>query len=100
MIIKRKDQPQGPWLKNGNPVFDLQSLPRCKAKARSRNYEPCRQPAMENGCCRYHGGKSPGAAIGNSHAFKHGLFTQRMIEQRQEVAQLIRDSRSLLREIR
>lgn len=97
---KNEDQPHGAWLKNGNPVFDLQSLPRCKAQARSRNYEPCRQPAMQNGCCRYHGGKSPGATTGNQNAFKHGLFSQRIIEQRQAVAKLIRDSRSLLREMR
>lgn len=33
-------------------------LPRCSATARTTG-EPCRQPAMENGKCRFHGGKTP-----------------------------------------
>lgn len=33
-------------------------LPKCGATARTTG-EPCRQPAMENGRCRYHGGATP-----------------------------------------
>ena len=30
----------------------------CGARTRSRNGEPCQQPALANGRCRFHGGKS------------------------------------------
>lgn len=33
-------------------------LPKCGATARSTG-GPCQQPAMENGRCRYHGGRTP-----------------------------------------
>lgn len=33
-------------------------LPKCGATARTTR-EPCQQPAMENGRCRYHGGLTP-----------------------------------------
>jgi hypothetical protein len=46
-------------LKNGNPSGDYLSAPRCGAKTRAGC--PCRQPAMQNGRCRLHGGKSTGA---------------------------------------
>jgi len=46
-------------LKNGNPSGDFLAAPRCGAKTRAGC--PCRQPAMKNGRCRLHGGKSMGA---------------------------------------
>jgi hypothetical protein len=46
-------------LKNGNPSGDYLTAPRCGAKARAGC--ACRQPAMKNGRCRLHGGKSTGA---------------------------------------
>jgi hypothetical protein len=46
-------------LKNGNPSGDFLAAPRCGAKTRAGC--PCRQPAMRNGRCRLHGGKSTGA---------------------------------------
>ena len=36
-------------------------------------------PAMPNGRCRMHGGKSPGAPRGNGNARKHGLYTAEAI---------------------
>jgi hypothetical protein len=47
------------WLKHGNPPGDPNTAKRCKAKSR-RTGNPCGQPAMKNGCCRFHGGKSTG----------------------------------------
>ncbi|MGI8854100.1 MAG: HGGxSTG domain-containing protein [Methyloceanibacter sp.] len=44
--------------------------PRCGAKTRQGT--ACRSPAMTNGRCRMHGGKSPGAPKGNRNAWKHG----------------------------
>jgi len=46
------------WLKNGNPPGDFRKAPRCGAK--TRRGTPCQAPAMANGRCRMHGGKSTG----------------------------------------
>jgi hypothetical protein len=46
-------------LRNGNPRRDLATLPCCGA--RTRQGLACRQPAMRNSRCRFHGGKSTGA---------------------------------------
>jgi hypothetical protein len=45
-------------LRNGNPRGNPNLAPRCGAKARSGL--PCRAPAMKNGRCQMHGGKSTG----------------------------------------
>ena len=53
----------------------------CGAKARQNQHEPCRQPAMKNGRCRLHGGKSTGpkSKQGKNKAaqanYKHGRYT-------------------------
>jgi len=46
-------------LRHGNPSGDLLAAPRCGARTRAGC--ACRQPAMANGRCRLHGGKSTGA---------------------------------------
>jgi hypothetical protein len=45
-------------LRNGNPPGNPNLAPRCGAKNRAGC--PCRAPAMPNGRCRQHGGKSTG----------------------------------------
>jgi hypothetical protein len=50
--------PRRGWLKNGNTPGDFTKAPRCGAKTRKGH--PCPQPAMKNGRCRLHGGKSTG----------------------------------------
>jgi hypothetical protein len=45
-------------LRNGNPRGNPNAAPRCGA--RTRTGAPCRSPAMPNGRCRMHGGKSTG----------------------------------------
>jgi hypothetical protein len=42
-----------------------------------------------------HGGKSPGAPKGNSHAFKHGRHTAEAVARRHEVAKLVRAMKAL-----
>jgi len=54
---------------------------------------------MANGRCRMHGGKSPGAPIGNDHARKHGYYTADAIAERRELATLIRSMRGLIEEV-
>ena len=51
-------QPGRGTLRNGNPGGDPNTAPRCGARTRSGC--ACRAPAMQNGRCRMHGGKSTG----------------------------------------
>ena len=46
------------WLRHGNRPGDFLAAPRCGACTRAGT--ACRQPAMKNGRCRFHGGKSTG----------------------------------------
>ena len=63
---------------------------RCGAYAR-RTGLPCRAPAMRNGRCRMHGGKSTGAPRGSRNGnYKHGHRTQERIEAHRESMARIR----------
>jgi hypothetical protein len=64
--------------------------------ARTRRGSRCRSPAMPNGRCRLHGGKSPGAPKGNKNAFKHGRYSAKTSAARRKVATLLRTMRSLV----
>ena len=55
----------------------------CGAKTRSG--EPCKTPAMPNGRCRMHGGKSPGAARANQNAKTHGIYSRVLTEEEKEL---------------
>jgi len=62
---------------------------RCGAKTRSSH--PCKSPAMPNGRCRMHGGKSPGAPCGSAHGrYKHGEYTKKAMRQKKETLELCR----------
>ncbi len=51
--------------------------PRCGAKCRRKNGQPCLNPAMQNGRCRMHGGKNPGGPFGPANGnYKHGRCTK------------------------
>lgn len=50
-------------LRNGNPRKDLSTVASCGA--RTRRGTACQAPAMKNGRCRSHGGKSTGARTAN-----------------------------------
>lgn len=75
----------------------MHQSPRCGAKTRAGT--PCQSPAMPNGRCRMHGGKSPGARVGNSNALKHGLYTAEAIAERRELAALIRSMKDLAKDV-
>ena len=86
-----------PSLRGGVKPFDLSTLPKCGAKPRSG--KPCqRYGNKKNGRCRLHGGRSTGAknqkGTRNS-SFKTGYYTQEAVQQRREVAELIRECREL-----
>jgi hypothetical protein len=72
-------------------------IPRVHCGARTRVGGSCRQPAMKNGRCRLHGGKS---LSGQAHGrYRHGLRTKETVEQNRRVAQLLKESKNLLQEI-
>jgi len=77
----------GKW--NG-PPHEAQYL--CGAKAK-HNGKPCRQFAMKNGRCYYHGGKSTGA---KNPKVKHGRYTKEAIEERRQYAELLRQVNDLI----
>jgi hypothetical protein len=70
-------------LNNGNPGGDFLAAPRCGARTRAGC--ACRQPAMANGRCRFHGGKSTGARTAEGLArvrsarLVHGLRSAEVI---------------------
>jgi hypothetical protein len=65
-------------LRNGNPRGNPNAAPRCGARTRAG--APCRSPAMPNGRCRMHGGKSTGPrTLAGLHRLraattKHGAY--------------------------
>lgn len=69
----------------------MQLAQRCGAKTR-RGTE-CRSPAMPNGRCRMHGGKSPGAPKGNRNNWKHGHHLAEGMAMRKLVRQLLSTAR-------
>lgn len=59
----------------------IQILPKCLARGK-RTGQPCQQPAMPNGRCRLHGGKSTGPrteegrkAVAKAN-YRHGGYTR------------------------
>lgn len=94
-----KDEPHAQrrgWLTNGNPPGDPTQAPRCGAK--TRRHAACQAPAMRNGRCRMHGGKSTGprtvAGLERSRRarWKHGAYSR-------ETRAILVESRSQWREL-
>jgi len=77
--------------------------PRCGAT--TRKGMPCKAPAMVNGRCRLHGGKSTGPRTpeglerSRKANWKHGLYSAQMIELRRRVQALLRGSRAMLKQV-
>lgn len=74
----------------------------CGAKARSQNFEPCRQHALKNGRCRFHGGLSTGAKTKAGKlrqkmaSWKHGGRSKEAWEEQRIVRELIYESKARL----
>ena len=90
--MKTTDQPHRKWkhrLKNGVYPGDPSKAPRCGAK--TRRGSSCMSPAMKNGRCRMHGGKSTGPKTpeGLERArkanWKHGWHSKEEIARRQNI---------------
>ena len=90
-------------LRNGNPQGNPMNAPRCGAKTRSGT--PCKAPAMANGRCRMHGGKSTGPRTpkglerSRKANLKHGLYSAEVIEECKLMRQLLRSSRETLEQV-
>ena len=58
--------------------YAFDNAPRCGAKTKRNNGNPCRSPAVKGKArCRIHGGtKGSGAKQGNRNALKHGFTTE------------------------
>ncbi len=54
---------------------------------------------MANGRCRMHGGKAPGAPMGNSHALKHGRYSAEAVAERRELMALVRAMKGLVEQV-
>jgi hypothetical protein len=86
--------PRRGWLLHGNPPGDFTKAPRCGAK--TRRGTRCQGPAMANGRCRMHGGKSTGprTAEGLERSRRarwiHGEYSRLGAAERRELAALLR----------
>jgi len=92
------------WLRHGNPPGDPANAPRCGAKTRKGT--PCRGPAMRNGRCRMHGGKSTGPRTpeglerSRKARWKHGAYSREVREQRVAARRELRAIVRLLNELK
>jgi len=70
--------------------------------AKTRKGTPCKAPAMANGRCRMHGGKSTGPRTpeglerSRKANFKHGYYSAESIANRKILRQLLRNCRETL----
>ena len=102
MTKKAKDNPAD-RLPDWRATLPLaQAAPRCGARNRAGN--PCRAPAMPNGRCQMHGGKSTGPRTAEGlermrrAKTKHGLYTAETLRLKRAVRALQRNVRRTLEE--
>ena len=101
--MKNVDEPHAKrrgWLKNGNSPGDPSKAPRCGAKTRLGT--PCQAPAMNNGRCRMHGGKSTGPKTSDGLKrstmanYKHGWYSAEAIKQRRMLSYFLKSCNWLI----
>jgi len=75
--------------------YAFDSAPRCGAKTKRNNGNPCRSPAVHGkNRCRMHGGaKGSGSRLNNQNALKHGYTTKNAKLFRKEVKDTLRESK-------
>ena len=83
--------------------FNINNAKKCGAKTRSG--KSCKAPAMKNGRCKMHGGKSTGAktkeGIENIKKanLKSGFYTKEAMQDRKLLTDIWREERKFLEEI-
>ncbi len=81
------DQPRGPYWERG--LQAARAAERCGA--RTRRGTICQGPAMPNGRCKTHGGRSPGAPRGEHNgSWRHGFYSQEAQAERRRLQGLIK----------
>jgi hypothetical protein len=81
-------------------LAEAESAARCGAKSR-RSGSPCEQPAMPNGRCRLHGGKSTGPRTpeglmrSRRARWKHGYYSAEAKAERADARATMRQLREL-----
>lgn len=85
------------YISHGVQGFDLNSLPRCSAFAKT-THKRCKNPAMKGKevCCVHAGLYKPGAPVGNTNSLKHGLYTAKMVAERQSARAFMKDAEEFL----
>ncbi len=63
----------------------------CGAKSKSNSHQPCKLAAMENGRCRFHGGKTP---------IKHGFYTKKAKAERRQFREFTRGYKEILASVK
>ncbi len=90
-------------LRNGNPQGNPMNTKRCGAM--TRKGMPCKAPAMTNGRCRMHGGKSTGPRTrkglerSGKANWKHGFYSYESLAARRYMSQLLLESRETLEQV-
>jgi hypothetical protein len=88
---------------NRAPLEQAWAAPRCGAMSK-RTRNPCKAPAMKNGRCRFHGGKSAGARTtegierARQAPLKHGLYSAEAKADRHEARRNYRLMRDMIAE--
>src|SRR5947209_20477622 len=91
------NQPRDPYWMRG--LDGAQSAPRCGAKTRRGTV--CQGPAMPNGRCKTHGGRSPGAPRGQRNGnWRNGFYSQEAQGHRGRLRELIKKMRATMDEVR
>ena len=100
--MKNNNKPHAPIWETG--LFHANKSTRCGAKTRRKT--PCLGPAMPNGRCRLHGGKSTGPQTpeglekSKKANWKHGRRSAETIRQRKDSMVIRRNLRKLMSLVR
>ena len=97
MNLEYQNSEKKSWfINNGVQGFDMTTLPRCQAIAKSTG-EPCRRPAIKGqSYCGIHSGRyKPGAKIGNQSAYTHGFYTAEIKKEREDINALLDSMKKL-----
>ncbi len=78
--------------------YAFDNAPRCGAKSKRNNGNPCRSPAVKGKTrCRMHGGaRGSGAKCGNQNAITHGECTKEVKAQRKAIRAVLHKSKHFL----
>jgi hypothetical protein len=83
---------------NGKKHYSFDDAPRCGAKTKRNNSNPCRSPAVRGKArCRIHGGsKGSGGQCGNKNALKHSYKTSEYRLFRKKIKKELKEAENFL----